>query len=139
MINNVIIKDFAIIDEINIRFRPGLTVITGETGSGKSIILQAINTLVNGKPRKSILKSGADQAVVDLEYNNNFYRKIISKNGRSRSYVGDIPKPLSDFKKEFNYKIEFHGQNDQQFILNSENHIHYLDYFCGNQKDVAEI
>ena len=52
MINNVIIKDFAIIDEINIGFHPGLTVITGETGSGKSIILQAINTLVNGKPRK---------------------------------------------------------------------------------------
>lgn len=139
MINNVIIKDFAIIDEINIGFHPGLTVITGETGSGKSIILQAINTLVNGKPGKSILKSGANQAVVEIEFTNNFYRKIISKNGRSRSYMGDTPMALSDFKKEFNYKIEFHGQNDQQLILNNENHIQYLDYFCGNQKDVTEI
>ena len=59
MIDNVTIKNFAIINEMIIDFHPGLTVITGETGSGKSIILQAINTLVQGNSRKSILKSGA--------------------------------------------------------------------------------
>ncbi len=69
MINNVTIKKFAIINEMIIDFYPGLTVITGETGSGKSIILQAINTLVQGNTRKSILKSGATQAVVDLDFN----------------------------------------------------------------------
>ena len=97
MIDNVTIKNFAIINEMNIDFHSGLTVITGETGSGKSIILQAINTLVQGKPRKSMLKSGATQAVVDLDFNKNFYTKIISKNGRSRSYVNQTPKSLSDF------------------------------------------
>ena len=139
MIDNVTIKNFAIINEMIIDFHPGLTVITGETGSGKSIILQAINTLVQGNSRKSILKSGATQAVIDLDFNNNSFRKIISKNGRSRSYVNETPKSLSDFNLEFYNKIEFHGQNDQQLILKSENHIDYLDYFCGNQKDVAEI
>ena len=130
MIDNVTIKNFAIINEMIIDFHPGLTVITGETGSGKSIILQAINTLVQGNTRKSILKSGATQAVIDLDFNKNSFRKIISKNGRSRSYVNETPKSLSDFNKEFFNKIEFHGQNDQQLILKSENHIDYLDYFC---------
>ena len=73
MIDSVTIKNFAIINEMSIDFHPGLTVITGETGSGKSIILQAINTLVQGKSRKSMLKSGAAQAVVDLDFNKNFY------------------------------------------------------------------
>ena len=139
MIDNVTIKNFAIINEMTIDFHPGLTVMTGETGSGKSVILQAINTLVQGNSRKSILKSGATQAVVDLDFNKNFYRKIITEKGRSRSYVNEIPKSLSNFNKEFYNKIEFHGQNDQQLILKSENHIDYLDYFCGNQKDVTEI
>ena len=57
MIDNVTIKNFAIINEISIDFYPGLTVITGETGSGKSIILQAINTLVQGNSRKSVFIS----------------------------------------------------------------------------------
>ena len=54
MIKKINIKDFAIIDDINIDFNPGLTVITGETGSGKSIILEAISSLINGKFSKSL-------------------------------------------------------------------------------------
>ena len=66
MIKNINIKDFAIIDDINIDFNPGLTVITGETGSGKSIILEAISSLINGKFSKSSIKHGASRSVVEL-------------------------------------------------------------------------
>ena len=58
MIKKINIKDFAIIDDINIDFNPGLTVITGETGSGKSIILESIASLINGKFSKSAIKHG---------------------------------------------------------------------------------
>ena len=68
MIKKINIKDFAIIDDITIEFNPGLTVITGETGSGKSIILEAISSLIDGKFSKSSIKHGASRCVVDLEF-----------------------------------------------------------------------
>ena len=68
MINKINIKDFAIIDDINIDFNPGLTVITGETGSGKSIIIEAISSLINGKFLKSSIRHGALRSVVNLEF-----------------------------------------------------------------------
>ena len=84
MIKKINIKDFAIIDDINIDFNPGLTVITGETGSGKSIILEAISSLINGKFSKSAIKHGASRSVVDIEFDKRSYRKIFNKIGRSK-------------------------------------------------------
>ena len=139
MISRILIKDFAIIEEVEIDLFSGLTVITGETGSGKSIILEAISTIVNGKTSKSMVKSGSNQSVVELKFNNKTYRKIISKNGRSKSYLNDSTKSIIGLKKDFGYKVEFHGQNDQQLILKSESHIDYLDYYCNNQHLLIEI
>ena len=135
MINKINIKDFAIIDDINIDFNPGLTVITGETGSGKSIILEAISSLINGKFSKSHIKHGSLRSVVDLEFDQKSYRKIYNKTGRSKSYIDEVPMTQNDFLKSFESKVEFHGQNDQQIILKIDNQIDFLDYFCGNQKD----
>ncbi len=79
MIKKINIKDFAIIDDITIEFNPGLTVITGETGSGKSIIIEAISSLIDGKFSKSSIKHGALRSVVDLEFDKKSYRKIYNK------------------------------------------------------------
>ena len=139
MINKINIKNFAIIDDINIDFNPGLTVITGETGSGKSIILEAISSLINGKFSKSSIKHGASRSIVDLEFNQRSYRKIYNKTGRSKSYIDEVPMTQNDFLKSFESKVEFHGQNDQQIILKTDNQIDFLDYFCGNLKNLAKI
>ena len=85
--------------DINIDFNPGLTVITGETGSGKSIILEAISSLINGKFSKSSIKHGASRSVVELEFDERSYRKIYNKTGRSKSYIDDIPMTQNDFLK----------------------------------------
>ena len=139
MINRLLIKDFAIIEEVVIDFFPGLTVITGETGSGKSIILEAISTVVNGKTSKTMVKSGSTQSAVELNFDNKIYRKIISKNGRTKSYLNGSAKSIIGLKKDFGYQVEFHGQNDQQLILKSESHIDYLDYYCNNQHLLTKI
>jgi DNA repair protein RecN (Recombination protein N) len=139
MINRLQITDFAIIEKVAIDFFPGLTVITGETGSGKSIILEAISTIVNGKTSKSMVKSGSNQSVIELNFNNKMYRKVISKNGRTKSYLNDSTKSIIGLKKDLGYQVEFHGQNDQQLILKSESHIDYLDYYCNNQHLLTEI
>ena len=105
MINKINIKDFAIIDDINISFNPGITVITGETGSGKSIILQAISSLINGKFSKSHIKHGSLRSVVDLEFDQKSYRKIYNKTGRSKSYIDEVPMTQNDFLKSFESRI----------------------------------
>ena len=139
MIKNLLIKNFAIIDEISIEFYPGLTVITGETGSGKSIIIEALSVASGKKTEKMMIKSGTKNSVVDLEFSNDSYRRIISNIGRSKSYINDVPTSISDIKKEFDHKIDFHGQHDQQLILKKESHINYLDYFSKHHKKVSEI
>jgi len=139
MIKNLLINNFAIIDEISIGFYPGLTVITGETGSGKSIIIEAMSVVSGKKTDRMMIKSGAKNSVVDLEFSEDSYRRIINENGRSKSYINDIPISVSDIIKEFEHKIDFHGQHDQQIILKKESHLNYLDYFCQHQDKVSEI
>ncbi len=68
MINRLHIRNFAIIDELDLILKPGLTVITGETGSGKSIILQALNVSLGMKPTKTMIKTGQAQAIVETSY-----------------------------------------------------------------------
>ena len=139
MIKNLLIKHFAIIDEMTIGFHPGLTVITGETGSGKSIIIEALSVAAGKKSERMMVKSGCENSVIDLDFNDNSYRRIISKSGRSKSYVNELPISISDLKKEFESKVDFHGQHGQQLILKRENHIDYLDYYCNHQHKVDEI
>ena len=139
MIKNLLIKNFAIIDDLSIGFYPGLTVITGETGSGKSIIIEAMSVVSGKKANRLMVKSGGNNSVIDLEFSDNSYRRIISKSGRSKSYINDVPTPMNEITKEFEHKIDFHGQHDQQLILKKENHINYLDYFCQHQDKVNEI
>ena len=117
MIKNLLIKNFAIIDELLIEFDSGLTVITGETGSGKSIIIEALSVAAGKKIDKMMIKSGSQNCVVDLDFNNSSYRRIINKSGRSKSFVDETPITAVALQKEFATKIDFHGQHDQQLIL----------------------
>ena len=68
MIQKLYIKNFAIIDEIDINFEPGLTVVTGETGSGKSILLEALGVALGAKADKIMVRNGAERAVVEVKF-----------------------------------------------------------------------
>ena len=86
-----------------------------------------------------MIKSGTENSIIDLDFIGESYRRIISKSGRSKSYINEIPMSINDLTKEFEHKIDFHGQHDQQLILKKENHINYLDYYCNHQNKVDEI
>ena len=139
MIKNLFINNFAIIDDLSIEFYPGLTVVTGETGSGKSIIIEAMSVACGKKVDKMMVKSNANSSVVDLEFKQDSYRRIINISGRSRSFINDTPVSINEIVKDFEQKIDFHGQHDQQLILKKENHINYLDSFCKHQDTVNKI
>lgn len=139
MIQRLYIKDFAIIDEIDIDLRPGLTVITGETGSGKSIILEALSVCLGAKADKIMVRNGSKRAIVETVFKKHSYRRLISQEGRTKAFKNDEPITLGNLIKSDETKVDFHGQHDQQLILDSDRHIDYLDRYCGHEKEVANL
>ena len=132
MIRSLHIKDFAIIDEIDINFQSGLTVITGETGSGKSIILEALGVALGSKADKLMVRSNAPRAVIQAGFLDGDIRRLISSNGRTKAYMNDEPVSIIDLKKENQLRVDFHGQHDQQLILDKTSQLNYLDHYCGH-------
>lgn len=140
MIKKLFIKDFAIIRELNIPLKNGLTVITGETGAGKSILLKALGFALGAKSDKTYVRSGQDQSVVEVEVDKNtIYRRLLSKGGRARSFINDEPFVDIDYKSSVKVIADFHGQNEQQYILSPNTHIDFLDSYCKSKKMVEKI
>ena len=130
MIEKLYIKDFAIVDEMEISFNEGLTIITGETGSGKSILLQALNISLGSKTSKTMVRSNADRAVIQTKLNSTTYRRVLNRSGRTKSYINDEPFSENDYRLACTSLVDFHGQHEQQYIMNDSSHIDYLDAFC---------
>ena len=140
MIKKLFIKDFAIIRELDIPLKNGLTVITGETGAGKSILLKALGFALGAKSDKTYVRSGQDQSVVEVEVEkNNIYRRLLSLGGRARSFINDEPFIDIDYKSSVKVIADFHGQNEQQYILSPNTHIDFLDSFCKSKILVEKI
>jgi len=147
MLNYISIKNIVLIEKLELNFEEGFTVLTGETGAGKSIIVDAINLILGKRAEKRLIKKGKDEAtvsalftvskdheVIGLIKNNGIFfeneillrRKILS-NGRSQSFLNDEPISLNFMKEITNYLIEVNGQNDQSGLLENSNHINILD------------
>ncbi len=139
MFEKLYIKDFAIINEMAIDIANGFTVITGETGAGKSIILQALSVAMGANGNQTMVKTGSKQSVIEAMVHDKHYRRLISNAGRVKSFVDEEPIPVKDYKHITNGLIDFHGQHEQQLIMNPGTHIDYLDSFCSNQKYVKEL
>ena len=153
MLTKLKIKNFAIIDDLEVEFSDGMTCITGETGAGKSILLGGLS-LVLGKradlsnmldsSRKCIveatfqinqytLKPLFDEYDIDY-YNETILRREISPHGKSRAFVNDTPVNLNLLEKISHNLIDIHSQNDTQTLLENEYQIEVLDALAGNDE-----
>ena len=138
MIRRIYIKDFAIICEAEVSLKNGLTIITGETGAGKSILLKSMGIAFGGKAEKTDVRSGQSQSVLEVELpNDQIYRRLISKGGRIRSFINDKPMVEAEYRNTVHPLTDFHGQHEQQFIMNAQTHIDFLDRFS-NTEDLVE-
>ena len=159
MLNYISIKNIVLIDKLELDFEDGFTVLTGETGAGKSIIVDAINLLLGNRADKSLIKKGESEASVsalflinkDHEVINFFNkysirfeneiilrRKILSS-GRSQSFLNDELISLNIMKEISNYLIEVNGQNDQVGLLENSNHINILDEWGNLKKNTKNL
>jgi len=141
------IKNIVLIEKLELNFSQGFTVLTGETGAGKSIVVDALNLILGKRSEKRLIRKGHDEATVNalfrvskthkamkFAYEHGFMigdelilRRQILSNGRSQCFLNDEIISLSFMKKISSFLIEVHGQNDQVGLLDSSNHISILD------------
>ena len=143
MITNLHIKNIGIIEELEIELNKGMNVLTGETGAGKSLIIDAINIICGGRFSKEMIRSGESYSYVELcMYNpedenavegNIIITREIYSNGRNMCKINGRLVTVAELKKFMSNYIEIHGQNDNQKLLDSKTHIKYLDSFIGKE------
>ncbi|XVG95167.1 DNA repair protein RecN [Eubacteriales bacterium KG127] len=133
MIKTIRICDFAIIKEAHIDFHKGLNIITGETGSGKSVVATAISLALGSRADAAFIRHGCDKATIELEAefdgeNYKILREISSK-GKNQCKINDVGVPLGRLVSLFEKHAQIHGQFDNTSLLDPETHIDLLDTF----------
>lgn len=148
MLESLTIRQVALIDEATIRFHRGMQVLTGETGAGKSIVVDSVNLILGGRADRELIRSGSDRATVEAVFNtkgNNgvkafmeqenieydgetvtVYREI-SSGGRNLCRVCGVMIPVSRLKDLAVYLMDLHGQSEHQFLADPERHLAFLD------------
>ncbi|MDC3315153.1 DNA repair protein RecN [Candidatus Thioglobus sp.] len=159
MLEHLNIKNLVVVEELNIEFKFGMTVITGETGAGKSILIQALKIVAGGRSDASLVRNGAAKAEItasfsvrsntklksylesqDLENDAEcILRRVIVLDGKSRSYVNGRKVPLSILSDIGSYLIDMHGQNEHQLLLRTNHHRILLDDFARSQGLCDEV
>ena len=158
MLEELYIRDFALITEQRINFSSGLNVITGETGAGKSIILGALGLVLGSKATTHLIRSGAQRSIVqaafylsnnkklnqmsallsevgiELEENTIFLKREINIEAKGRSFINAQQVPVGLLRKVGRFLVDIHGQNEHQNIMNVATHRAILDRFADNEE-----
>ncbi|CDD37624.1 dNA replication and repair protein RecN [Clostridium sp. CAG:356] len=141
MITNLHIKNIGIIDDLEIDLNKGMNVLTGETGAGKTLIIDSISIICGGRFSKEMIRKGENHSYVELcmyvpnDVNsidgNIIITREIYNNGRNMCKINGRLVTVAELKNFMSNYIEIHGQNDNQKLLDSRTHIKYLDNFSG--------
>jgi DNA repair protein RecN (Recombination protein N) len=159
MLESLSIRNYAIIDELTVRFSGGLNVITGETGAGKSIIVDALELVLGARSSTDMIRAGAESMAVagvfavepgfpreslacEPEEGMLILRREIRSDGGGRSYVNDRPVTLRALRDIGDRLVDLHGQHDHQSLLAVPEHVRFLDGFGGLEqlaRETAEL
>lgn len=159
MLANLIIKNIVLIDYLSIDFHEGLCALTGETGAGKSILLDSLGLALGARADAGLVRHGTDQANVtasfdvvqdhpvkllleeqEVEFDTNLIlRRSLSKEGRSKAFINDQPVSVNLLRQAGEMLVEIHGQFDTHSLLNSAHHITMLDEYADHQKALKNL
>ncbi len=149
MLRNLSIKNYALIDRLDVEFGPGLSIITGETGAGKSIIIDALGLILGERADPAAIRQGTDRAVVEgifraagngaverflreneIEAGEDLIlRREVSAKGQGRAFINDSPVTLALLKEAGEILVDLHGQHEHQSLLRPGTHLALLDEF----------
>lgn len=151
MLTDLSIKNLAIIDSLHISFGSGLNILTGETGAGKSIIIDAVNLLLGGRATTDLIRSGADEAAVEAIFaiggngalrqflvdkgadidDELLLKRVISRSGKNRIFINGSLATLATLAEITCRLVNIYGQHESQTLLKIENHLELLDDYAG--------
>lgn len=159
LLREISIRNFAIIDDLTVSFADGLTVLTGETGAGKSIIIDAVHLLAGGRASQEFIRHGArkaelgglfhimddhhpvfaklDEAGIEFEDGTIILRRDINDNGKSVCRINGKLVPTNVLREIGGNLIDIHGQHENQELMDEKQHIHLLDHFA--QDELAPV
>jgi len=159
MLTQLTVNDFAIVDSLDIEFGAGMTTITGETGAGKSIAIDAISLCLGARGEASMVRPGGKRADISVtftistnkpalkylrsrELDNDdecILRRVISTEGRSKGYINGKPVPISQLKEIGVFLLNIHGQHAHQGLLDGALQLTLLDQYANHQKLNAQV
>lgn len=149
MIEELRIKDFAIIDNLTIPLKRGFNVLTGETGAGKSIIVDALGVLLKEKISSiDFVKHGKTDSIIEVILNDEdsqnkeeiiILKRNLNIQGKNRAYINDSNYTIQGFVKFASKFINIHGQHEHTYLLKKENHIIFLDTMAGLNEEVEQL
>jgi len=154
MLTELIIRNFAIIDRLQVNFGPGFNVLTGETGAGKSIIIDAVGLLLGDRARPDIIRTGEDEATVEglfdvtdrvevraqlqehgFEVEDELLiKRVVSRSGKNRIYVNGSLAKLVQLQQLTEKLVNIYGQHEHQNLQKTDSHLHLLDRFAGHRQ-----
>ena len=148
MIEKLHIKNIGIIDDLEVDFNKGLNVLTGETGAGKTLIIDSLNIICGGRFSKEMIRRGETYSYVEMnlfipesEYSvdgNIIISREINSSGRNMCKINGRMVTVNELKDFLKNYIEIHGQNDTQDLLNIKSQMQYLDGYIGNELSVLK-
>ena len=143
MLTTLHIKNVGIIDDLSLELNEGFNVLTGETGAGKTLIIGSLAILTGGRFSKEMIRNGEEFSFVEANFycpnnelaidNNIIVSREIHSNGRNLCKINGRLVTVNELKEFMSKILDIHGQNDSQLILNSMQHIIYLDKFIGKE------
>lgn len=155
MLNELHIENIAVIEKADISFAPGLNVLTGETGAGKSIIIDSIGAVLGGRVSRELVRRGADKGVVTAVFDADcaadwmeeneidaddelILQRRITSDGKTSCRVCGSPVTAAQLKELASRLVDIHGQNDGRQLMDERRHMEYLDSFGSLDSDKAE-
>ncbi len=156
MLKNLYINNFAIIKEIDLSFSNGLNVFTGETGAGKSIVIEALSFALGARADFGLIGNNADKMLVkatfsadalpeELKKKYNITKETftitreIDKKGKAKIFINDKSANASELAHLGDFLVDFHGQHEHQTLFKTATHIDMLDKFCGLEKELKKV
>jgi len=161
MLKQLTLKNFVLVDALDIDFDRGLTTITGESGAGKSILLNALGLLLGERASTDVIRPGLDKADVSAEFelgalpavqaklaedelaadedNLCLIRRVVASNGRSRAFINGVPVTSNYLRELGEQLVDIHGQNEHIRLANRATQLRLLDDYAGLAKPAADV
>lgn len=156
MLKQLRVQHFAIIDDLTLSFANGLNVFSGETGAGKSIVIEALGFVLGARGDASMIKDGADKMTVTATFSSDMLsekirqqyqlagdtftlKRELDRKGRNKAYADGRAVTVSTLSQIGEKLVDFHGQHDHQSLLHASVHLTLLDQFAKNEKQVLEV